>query len=41
MIPNEEKREVKSEGQWHFLAVKKLSVLLRGITSKQYGDFIV
>ena len=31
MIPNEEK--------WHYLAVKKLSALLRGITSKHYGDF--
>ena len=33
MIPNEEK-----EG-WHYLAVKKLSTLLRGITSKHHGDF--
>ena len=33
MIPNEEK-----EG-WHFLAVKKLSTLLRGITSKHHKDF--
>ena len=33
MIPNEEK-----EG-WRYLAVKKLSTLLRGITSKHYGDF--
>ena len=32
MIPNEEK-----EG-WHYLAVKKLSALLRGITSKRKGD---
>ena len=31
MIPN-------GEG-WHFLAVKKLSALLRGITSKHHGDF--
>ena len=31
MIPNEEK--------WHYLAVKKLSALLRGITSKNNGDF--
>ena len=30
MIPNKEK--------WHYLAVKKLSALLRGITSK-HGDF--
>ena len=25
--------------QWHYLAVKKLSALLRGITSKNNGDF--
>ena len=33
--------EAKSEGrrQWHYLSVKKLSVLLRGITSKHYVDF--
>ena len=31
MIPNGEK--------WHYLAVKKLSALLRGKTSKNYGDF--
>ena len=31
MIPN-------GEG-WHYLAVKKLSALLRGITSKHHGDF--
>ena len=34
MIPNGEKREAKSEGQWQYLAVKKLSALLRGVTSK-------
>ena len=33
LIPNAEK-----EG-WHYLAVKKLSTLLRGITSKYHGDF--
>ena len=33
MIPKEEK-----EG-WHYLAVKKLSTLLRGIKSKHHGDF--
>ena len=32
-IPNEEK-----EG-WHYLEVKKLSTLLREITSKHHGDF--
>ena len=31
MIPNGEK--------WHYLAVKKISALLRGITSKHYRDF--
>ena len=31
MITNGEK--------WHYLAVKRLSALLRGITSKQDGDF--
>ena len=30
----------KSEGrQWHYLAVKELSVLLRGITSQYHGNF--
>ena len=33
MIPNGE--------NLHYLAVKKLSALLRGINSKHYGDFIV
>ena len=33
MIPNEEKE------QWHYLAVKKLSALLHGITSKHKGNF--
>ena len=32
MTPNGEKL-------WHYLAVKKLSTLLRGITLKNYGDF--
>ena len=27
------------EKQWHYLEVKKLSALLRGITSKYHGDF--
>ena len=30
-------REANSEGRWHYLAVKKLSALLRGITSKNSG----
>ena len=25
--------------KWHYLAIKKLSTLLRGITSKHDGDF--
>ena len=33
MIPNVEKEN------WHYLAVKNLSALLRGITSKHNGDF--
>ena len=33
MIPNEEK------GRWHCLALKKLSELLHGITSRHKGDF--
>ena len=27
------------EKQWHFCAVKRLSALLRGITSKKKGNF--
>ena len=27
------------EKQWHYLAVKKLSALLKEITSKHHGDF--
>ena len=33
MISNGEK------GRWHYLAVEKLSALLRGITSKHFSDF--
>ena len=33
MIPNESK-----EG-WHYLAIRKLSALIKGITSKHDGDF--
>ena len=33
MVPNREK-EV-----WHYLAVKELSTLLKGLTSKYHGDF--
>ena len=25
--------------KWHYIALKKLSVLLRGLTPKHYGDF--
>ena len=41
MISNGEIPEAKSEGrrQWHYLAVKTLSVFLRKITSKNNGDF--
>ena len=47
MISNGEKCEAKPEGcegtseggQWHCLAVKKLSALLKGIPSKNNGDF--
>ena len=39
MIPNGEKCGVKSEGRWHYLAVRKLSALLKILTSKHYGDF--
>ena len=34
MIPNR-------EGQWHYLAVKELSALIRGVTSKIMLIFIV
>ena len=40
MIPNREGCKAKSEEQrWNYLAVKKLSALLRGMTSKINGDF--
>ena len=40
MIPNEEGRKAKSERRrCKYLAEKKLSALLRVITSKHYGDF--
>ena len=40
IIANGEKCETKSEGQrWHYLAVKKLSELLRGIASKNHVNF--
>ena len=39
MIPNGEGREANIHGKWHYLAVIKLSALLRRITSKHHGDF--
>ena len=39
MIPNQKKLGIKSEGQWNYIAVKRLSALLRGITSKHHPDF--
>ena len=33
MIPNKEKES------WHYLAVRKLSALLKKVTSKRNGDF--
>ena len=40
IISNGEKVcEAKSEGWWHYLGVKKLLALLRGITSKHHGYF--
>ena len=39
MIPNRGGREAKIHRRWHYLSVKKLSVLSRGITSRHHGDF--
>ena len=40
MISNGEGLKAKSEGRrWDYLAVKKLSALLRGIVSKSNGYF--
>ena len=40
MISNGEKlRKARSSGRWYYLAVKKLSALLGGPTSKDHGDF--
>ena len=30
---------ISNEKKWHYLAVKELLALLRGITSKHHGDF--
>ena len=41
MISNKSIRVAKSKGRprWHYLAVQKLSALLREVTSKHRGDF--
>ena len=40
VIANGEGCKAKSEGRrWHYLAVKKISALLRGIRSKNNDDF--
>ena len=36
---NDSKRETKCQGQWHYLAVKKLPALLTRITSKHRSHF--
>ena len=38
MISKREGYKTNIHGQWHYLVVKKLSALLRGITSKNHGD---
>ena len=41
MIQNVEGCRAKSEGRpWHYLAVKKISVILRGISAKNNGCLI-
>ena len=40
MVSNGERREAKSEGhRRHYFAVKTLAALLRGITSKNNGNY--
>ena len=39
LIPYGKGHEAKSEGRWHYFAVKKLSELLRRIASKHHGGF--
>ena len=39
MIPNGEECRATIHGRWHYCAMKKLSTLLRGITSKHSCDF--
>ena len=36
---NDAKQKKEKKKGWNYLAVKKLSTLLRGITSKHLGDF--
>ena len=38
LVSNREIREARSEGRWHYLAIKKLWALLRGITLKNHGE---
>ena len=39
MISAKNDEMMKNDEKWHYLAVKKLSALLRGITSKHVRDF--
>ena len=32
---------IPNEGRWHYIAVKQLPALLKEITSKQRGDFLL
>ena len=41
LISNRKGRKGNPESQWHYLAVKKISTLLRRIKSKHHGDFFV
>ena len=41
MILSREKCKTKSKGWWHYLAVKKLSVSLRGIILKESSQFLL
>ena len=39
IVPNGKGHKTRSEVWWHYLVVKKLLALLRGIRSKHHGDF--
>ena len=39
MTSNGKKGEAKSEGPWHYRAVKKLSASLRGVKTKNNDNF--